>query len=274
MNHNATSVLMYHALVEKSGPGLHPLHLNYALFEQHLAWLHAQGYAGITATELCRRLDAQAPAAKAVAFTFDDGYLSLLTLAAPLLRKYGFSATLFLTTGFVDEPDFSAVPAFARDVPSADRPLTWAEVETLRAMGWDIQAHSHRHRPHANLSLTELTTEMQESHRCVAERLGQKPHLYAFPYGSYSSDALAQLPQLGYAAGFSVHAGQATATSDRRRIPRLEMNHDCTLPRFARLVETGYASKHDEYRARLRDTLFHFPVVKDSLRKTLGKRVN
>lgn len=274
MSQPATSVLMYHALVEQSRPELNPLHLDCALFEQHLAWLRAQGYAGITATELCRRLDSRLPAAKAVAFTFDDGYLSLLMLAAPLLRKYGFAATLFLTTGFVGEPDFSAQPAFARDVPPTDRPLTWAEIQTLQQLGWDIQAHSYRHRPHADLSATELAAEMQSSRRCIAEQLGQAPHLYAFPYGSYSRHALAQLAQSGYAAGFSVHGGQAAPGSDRRRLPRLEMNSHCTLPHFARLVETGYASAQAAYRAWLRNALFHFPIVKDGLRKTLGQRIN
>jgi peptidoglycan/xylan/chitin deacetylase (PgdA/CDA1 family) len=274
MKQQLISILMYHALVEQPQPGLNPLHLDCALFEAHLAWLQAQGYAGITATELCHQLDAQLLPAKAVAFTFDDGYLSLLTLAAPLLRKYGFSATLFLTTGFVGDPDFSAAPAFARDVPPSDRPLTWAEVKALQGMGWDIQAHSHRHRPHAELAPAELAAEMQESRRCIAEQMGQAPHLYAFPYGSYSRHALAQLPRLGYTTGFSVHSGQATPGSDRRRMPRLEMNSHCTLPRFARLVETGYASKQDAFRSRLRDTLFYFPMVKDGLRKILSKCVN
>ncbi|GAB3577884.1 polysaccharide deacetylase family protein [Hymenobacter daeguensis] len=274
MSQPAIPVLMYHALAEAPAPGLHPLHLHCSLFEQQLAWLRAQGYAGITATELCHRLDLQRPAPKTVAFTFDDGYLSLLTRAAPLLHRYGFSATLFLTTGFVDAPDFSGAPDVARSAPATDRPLTWAEVAALQAMGWDIQAHSHRHQPHAGLSARELLAEMQESRRCIAERLGRAPHLYAFPYGSYSRHALARLPQLGYAAGFSVHSGRATPGDDRRRLPRLEVNSACTLPRFARLVETGYASKPAEYRARLRDALFHFPLLKDGLRKTLGSGIN
>jgi peptidoglycan/xylan/chitin deacetylase (PgdA/CDA1 family) len=37
-----------------------------------------------------------------VAITFDDGYQSFYHLAFPLLRKYGFSATVFLPTDFVN----------------------------------------------------------------------------------------------------------------------------------------------------------------------------
>lgn len=37
-----------------------------------------------------------------VAITFDDGYRNNLTLAAPLLKEYGFPATFFVSTGFAD----------------------------------------------------------------------------------------------------------------------------------------------------------------------------
>ena len=57
-------------------------------------------------------------------------------------------------------------------------------------------------------------------------------------------------------------------------LPRLEVNAQCTLPVFERLVRTGYASAAGQYRARLRDALFHFPVVKDALRQVLGRFIN
>jgi len=40
---------------------------------------------------------------KLVAITFDDGYESFYTLAFPLLRKYDFPATMFLSTDFVSQ---------------------------------------------------------------------------------------------------------------------------------------------------------------------------
>lgn len=39
---------------------------------------------------------------RAVCITFDDGYRSFHDLAMPVLREFGFSATVFVTTGFVD----------------------------------------------------------------------------------------------------------------------------------------------------------------------------
>lgn len=39
---------------------------------------------------------------RAVCITFDDGYRSTHDLALPVLREFGFPATVFVTTGFVD----------------------------------------------------------------------------------------------------------------------------------------------------------------------------
>lgn len=60
---------------------------------------------------------------RAVAITFDDGYRNNLTIAAPILKEYGFPATFFVTTGFLDG---RAVPWWYRlreVVSKTDRPF-------------------------------------------------------------------------------------------------------------------------------------------------------
>ena len=261
---------MYHALLPPptlanvpGQPKLPDVHIPAALFEQHLAWLHAEGYVTVTAAEFYRRWQARELPAHLVALTFDDGYRSLLDYAAPALKKYGFVATLFLTTDFVGQPDFSTDAAFAQGAPPADRPLSWPEVRALQAAGWAIEAHSLSHPPHAGLPAAELRQELVVSRQVIAEQLGTPPDFYAFPYGSYDRATLRALLDAGYAAGFSVHDGPPRAGRDRRRLPRAEINTRCTPAVFARLVRTGYASAGARWRAALRDTVFHFPLVKD-----------
>ena len=45
------------------------------------------------------------PVAGTVCITFDDGYLDNLTIAAPILEKYGLPATLYLATGYVERSE-------------------------------------------------------------------------------------------------------------------------------------------------------------------------
>ena len=269
-------VLMYHALVAQPQPGTNPVHIAVRLFEQHLAWLHAQGYEVITVAELYNRLIEKSIENKlsdcVVVLTFDDGYQSLVAHAAPILKKYGFVATLFLTTDFVGMSEFPG--AFAHAVPLGDRPLTWSEIQALQSSGWDIQAHSCSHRFHAALPTAQLQVEFEGSKHLIYNKINKNSEFYAFPYGSYDGRALRVLLDTGYRAGFSVHGGPARSGSDLRRLPRIEVNTNCTLPVFEKLVRTGYASAAEKYRARLRDALFYFPAVKDALHKVFAGVIN
>ncbi|WP_210513837.1 polysaccharide deacetylase family protein [Hymenobacter terricola] len=263
---------MYHALLAQPAPGTSPVHIAAQLFEQQMAWLHAQGYEAITVTDMHRQLTTSQLNQKNIAITFDDGYRSLVARAAPALKKYGFTATLFLATGFVGLPKF--IGAFANAVPPDDRPLTWAEVRELQAAGWDIQAHSRTHRLHAALPAAELRSELTESKQLIAEQLDSSVQFYAFPYGNYNRHVLQALVNAGYQAGFSVHSGLANTAHDLRRLPRIEMNTGCDLHIFAKLVRTGYPSAAAAYRARLRDALFYFPGIKDVLQSIFKRFIN
>src|SRR5438309_3079225 len=67
-----------------------------------------------------------------VVLTFDDASKSHFTVARPVLKKYGFGATFFITEGF----DF---PTNKRDY------LTWEEIAQLHQDGFEIGNHTRDH---------------------------------------------------------------------------------------------------------------------------------
>ena len=267
-------ILMYHALVEQPAPYMAAVHVAVARFAEQMAWLAASGHRVISLAEVPAELAGPGGgrARPAVAITFDDGYYSLYAQARPILQRHGFAATLFLTTDAVGEPSYAGQGEFAQSAPAGDRPLTWLELRALQAAGWGIEAHGASHRALAGLSAAALTHELQSSRAAIARHLGAAPRYLAFPYGRYDRHTLRALAAAGYEAGFSVHGGPATAASDVRRLPRLELTAACDLAGFERLVATGYPSGGARLRAALRNQAYRVPLVKDLLLGAAGPR--
>ena len=78
-------------------------------FERQLWTLRRLGLRGVSTSEGIAQLR-NATARGCVALTFDDGYADTLTTAAPLMKRYGFSATCYVVSGAVPEAAQSRSP--------------------------------------------------------------------------------------------------------------------------------------------------------------------
>ena len=97
------TILMYHSVcAEEDAPWVAPRNrMNPRLFESQLRFL-ARKRNVIALGEFLRKCARGEPIPpKTVIITFDDGYRDNLTVAAPLLAKYGLPAVLYLATGYV-----------------------------------------------------------------------------------------------------------------------------------------------------------------------------
>jgi peptidoglycan/xylan/chitin deacetylase (PgdA/CDA1 family) len=92
-------ILQFHS-VSAAGPYRAPsIAVSPRLFERQMAFL-ARHYAVISLDEVVDCVECHRPFPKrAVALTFDDGYLDNYVVALPILRRHGLSATFFLTAG-------------------------------------------------------------------------------------------------------------------------------------------------------------------------------
>ena len=95
------SVLLYHRVEEMSG--VHDLSVPPALFEAQLAWLRSE--CAVLPLETLLESPPESLPPRAVALTFDDGYVDNLSTVVPLLQHYEVPATFFLTTRWLDEGD-------------------------------------------------------------------------------------------------------------------------------------------------------------------------
>ena len=96
-------ILCYHGVSLDDEHEWHPgLYVSQAHLDRRLELLRRNRCTILPLDEAIQRLYANDLPDRAVALTFDDGYYDFLARAWPVVRSYGFPATVYLTTGRVD----------------------------------------------------------------------------------------------------------------------------------------------------------------------------
>lgn len=121
---------------------------------------------------------------KIVVLTFDDSSASHHSIAAPLLKRYGFGATFFITEGFTFRTN-------KRDY------MTWEQIAELHRDGFEIGNHTRDH-----LSVTEQNVpRLAEQLEAIAARCREHgipvPVSFAWPGNRFHASALPVLEQAG-----------------------------------------------------------------------------
>lgn len=182
------------------------------VFEQHLSYLKDNQYTVLTFGGAMERWkNNTAFPAKTVVITIDDGYSSFYENGWPLLKKYGFAATIFIQTDLVGHKDF----------------ISWAQFAELQKAGIEIQNHSDMHDFFVNYSDAERVAKFREdlikSTALIEQNLGKKPEYYVYPYGEWTKDMVQVLKENGYSAALVQNSGLFCETSDPFEIPRFPL---------------------------------------------------
>ncbi|MGB2717616.1 MAG: polysaccharide deacetylase family protein [Vicinamibacterales bacterium] len=173
-------VLLYHRVDGRSD--VHDLSVPAQLFEEQMAWL-ARNCRVMPLQELLAGAREGLPE-RAVAVTFDDGYLDTLQTASPILERLELPATVFATTRWLDAPGEYWWDLLERallfDTPPPNltvelngAPVTWATstLEERRA------AHNrlHDHLVHASLAERDRVTSAVASWSGIAPDRSRRP---------------------------------------------------------------------------------------------------
>ena len=146
--------------------------------------------------------------------TFDDGFRSVLRLAAPILDRLGVPATLFVPTGWVGDEHRHALwehmAQWRRDGHEAELELMdWDEIRSLADRGWEIGAHTHTHPFLTRLDEAALADELVGSREIVEAHLSRRCLSIAYPYGDVDDRVARAAQQAGFATGVGLHGRRA-----------------------------------------------------------------
>jgi peptidoglycan/xylan/chitin deacetylase (PgdA/CDA1 family) len=216
----AIAILALHSLDDMDSPLSFPP----SLFESGMRDLHARGYRSITVREASRMLSGSTPwPEKTIALTFDDGYVSVLEQALPVLQETGFRATVFLNTGGSAHGELPVMEGRKR--------LSWTQVRQLHEAGVEIGAHTESHPDLTRLPEARIEAEMTASRMAIEDAIGERVASFAYPFG-FHNEATRSAARRQFECACAGDLGLVSPSSDPWALERVEMHYFNTPATF------------------------------------------
>jgi peptidoglycan/xylan/chitin deacetylase (PgdA/CDA1 family) len=210
-------------------------------FSKQLEYLHSNGYNAIYLSQLLGHQRDKTPfSKKSIVISFDDGNYTDYTVAFPLLKKYSFTATFFLTTDFIDKPNY----------------LRKSQIEEMSKDGMEFGSHGKSHKFLSTLKEEELKSELQESKKVLENIIGKELSLLSLPGGYHSSKVKKIAQELGFKGICTSEFGFNQKDTDPFELKRVSLRFGDSLSYFISLINLD---KKLYLKKRLRENLLSVP---------------
>jgi len=232
-------ILMYHSISEQLDDHLHPYYRTVTTperFEEQMRFLNQSGYQVLTLSEAVRLLQETAVADNStlenltsfklsncrrpvVVITFDDGLRDFYTTAFPILEKFAFKATVFLTSGLINKTFITGCECIRE-----------AEIRELADKGIEFGSHTENHPQLKKLSTDGIINELSVSKTTIEAITGSPVTLFSYPYKfpeedrSFTKNLASLLVTQGYSAGVTTIIGNANSGDNPLFLKRLPIN--------------------------------------------------
>lgn len=207
----AAVIFVYQMIGEDLYP---PASIKSEQFESHLGELQAGRYNILPLPDIVQTLSAENPdplPPRTVALTFDGGHISVLDRAVPLLLKYNYPFTLFVSPENMDRKDSQYVG--------------WDDLKKLaRNKLVTIGLHPANYADISALPPEEIKRQVNNARARLREETGIEARLFAYPFGQYSKAYRDIIAVGGFDAAFGQQSSVVYNGSDLFSLPRFTMN--------------------------------------------------
>jgi peptidoglycan/xylan/chitin deacetylase (PgdA/CDA1 family)/SAM-dependent methyltransferase len=248
------SILMYHRIADTGPEQLSPYRVAPVQFERQLSYLRRQGFRSISIPEAFAALNSsrQPPQGRFIVFTFDDAYKDFYDCAWPLLKRYGFSATVFVPVAFI-----GGRAEWDRAYGEPAALMSWDEIRSAQQDGIQFGSHGLTHRRVTEMEPDEIRRELSTSREALEREIATRPSIFSYPFGTANDVAATAAEESGY-----THAVVGTGLTKRGdspyRLPRQEVLRHIEMDEFIKLIGIPQKTRMIErvkyqYRRLLRD---------------------
>ncbi|MDQ6717778.1 MAG: polysaccharide deacetylase family protein [Gemmatimonadota bacterium] len=200
---------------------------NYVLpeaFEEQIACLAKWKYQSITFDEWLSYREGKGKLPKRpVIITFDDGYRSTYEIAWPILRRWGFSATVFLVSKLIGKTN-------EWDADEKQEPLlSETEILAMLADGASFGSHTETHAALTKVPLSSAEAELKGSRRSLEAILERPVTALCYPYAKQSEAIRNLAREAGYCAAVIGRGGVNKVRSDPFALRRIKVDTGTTI---------------------------------------------
>lgn len=216
----AVPILYYHSVMLEEG---NELRMPPQQFEAQMAYLKKNGYQSISLEHLYQATyNGVALPENPVVITLDDGYVDNYTTAFPIVTKFGFTATIFMVTNYINEEGF----------------LSWQQLKELVANGWEIEGHTANHPYLTKMDPSTVLSELRSSKELLEKELGRPVNFFAYPYGALNTNVVQAVKDTDYLMAVTTERGWAEVKADEWQVQRIYCYASMGMNEFARRMQT------------------------------------
>jgi peptidoglycan/xylan/chitin deacetylase (PgdA/CDA1 family) len=146
---------------------------------------------------------------KSVSITFDDGYSSTLTRAAPLLIEHSLPCHVFVSPSLIQSSD--------------RRYLDLAQLRDLSQLpGFTIGAHGYHHVPLTSIPPSERLSQLSSARKWIEDTIQKSVDSMSYPFGDTPTGIQAMVRQAGYTVAACSKWGFNYDHTDRLMLRRID----------------------------------------------------
>jgi len=180
--------------------------------------------------------------------TFDDGHVSNVDYALPLLSEFSIVAHFFITVGWTSEqPNY----------------LSWAQIGELLQTGQRIGAHGWSHTLLTHCSDDQLDVELRSARQRLEDKLSTSVTTMSLPGGRMNQRVLEACRRAGYQQVFT-SVPRTEASGSAPLLGRVNLHADVTAERLEALLRPG---------SNLVQRMERIYRLKEASRSALGDRL-
>ncbi|RJX18266.1 MAG: polysaccharide deacetylase family protein [Ammonifex sp.] len=232
-------ILMYHKVNPDPREGGLGLRVPPSKFDWQMKYLKTRGFTVIDMDSACFYLRYGRPLPpKPVVITFDDGYRDNYLFAWPILKKYGFCATVYHVVNATGGYNF-----FDADRGSQPRSsmLGWNEIREMTASGTiTFGAHTLDHRPLTKVGPEEASRQIFGAKEVLEQELGRPVNHFCYPYGDYNREVSEMVKAAGFKTAVTCVRGVNHPGEDLFTLKRIRIMGNCSNRKFIYMLENCY----------------------------------